>query len=80
MEELYDVNADPDEMRNLAGDPKYKAKLQELRIAYKNWNSAVGDMSDMPEAEMVSQWWYGKKEPPVTSSPDVSKSAGWCYT
>jgi arylsulfatase A-like enzyme len=31
IEELFDVQADPDEVRNLAGDPKYRETLKELR-------------------------------------------------
>ncbi len=31
IEELYDVVADPDEVRNLAADPKYKSTLKDLR-------------------------------------------------
>ena len=31
LEELYDVENDPDELHNLASDPAYKEKLEELR-------------------------------------------------
>jgi arylsulfatase A-like enzyme len=31
IEELFDVTADPDEVHNLAGDPKHKETLRELR-------------------------------------------------
>jgi arylsulfatase A-like enzyme len=30
-EELYDLKADPDQLRNVAGDPKYAARRDELR-------------------------------------------------
>lgn len=37
IEELFDVQADPDEVRNLAGDPKYKAVLKQLRALVDNF-------------------------------------------
>jgi arylsulfatase A-like enzyme len=39
-EQLYDMEADPGETRNLAGDPKYAAVVKDLRTrvqAYAEW-------------------------------------------
>ena len=36
-EELYDTEADPDEVHNLADDPRHRAKLVELREALDRW-------------------------------------------
>jgi N-sulfoglucosamine sulfohydrolase len=43
VEELYDVQADPDELVNLAGDPKHAQILGELRRALSNWERETGD-------------------------------------
>lgn len=42
-EELYDLAADPDETRNLAADPKYRAVLGELRLKLAGWRTAQND-------------------------------------
>ncbi len=36
-EELYDLEADPDEVVNLAGDPKYRAQLEKMRNLLTDW-------------------------------------------
>jgi choline-sulfatase len=36
--ELYDLQSDPDELQNLAGQPKYAAKASELRAQLLAWN------------------------------------------
>ena len=41
--ELFDLEKDPNELRNLAGHPKYKAKLAELKSELKKWTTAQGD-------------------------------------
>lgn len=72
-EELYDCVADPYQFNNLANDPKYKAKLDELRKAFDQWITDVGDLSAIPEHKMVQQWWHNKDEPPVTAIPKVDQ-------
>ncbi len=51
-EELYDLQNDPDEVRNLAGDPAYAETLQEFRNALGNWCRDIGDVGVLPEAEV----------------------------
>lgn len=36
--ELYNLSSDPDELHNLAGEPKYAAKEEELRMRLLAWN------------------------------------------
>ncbi|MDV3663578.1 sulfatase [Elizabethkingia anophelis] len=74
VEELYDVINDPDEVHNLAGNQKYAVKLKELRTAFRAWEKEAGDMSSIPEKEMViDRWWNGKDEAPLTATPVVVK-------
>jgi N-sulfoglucosamine sulfohydrolase len=49
-EELFDVAADPHNIRNLAGDPKYKSELLRLRKANAQWVRNLKDVGFIPEA------------------------------
>ncbi|HKK40874.1 MAG TPA: sulfatase [Bacteroidales bacterium] len=73
-EELYDVDSDPWETRNLVNDPAYRDKLNEMRTAFREWNKKVGDMGNIPEAEMIKKMWNGNSEPPVTMEPEIKRS------
>jgi N-sulfoglucosamine sulfohydrolase len=42
-EELYDLEADPHEVTNLAGDPEHRDLLLEMRAAMEEWQKATGD-------------------------------------
>jgi N-sulfoglucosamine sulfohydrolase len=42
-EELYDVNADPNEVSNLAGSPQHRAALDELRAQVRKFRSDTKD-------------------------------------
>lgn len=46
-EELYDVEADPHESVNLAGDPRYAEMLGSMRRALSEWVRETGDI--LPE-------------------------------
>jgi len=74
VEELYDAEQDPWEQHNLADDPKYKDKLDELRHAFHAWTAKVGDMGAIPEREMLKQMWQGGSEPPATAMPEVRRA------
>jgi len=41
--ELFDLDKDPNELKNLAGHPKHKGKLTELRAELKKWTTSQGD-------------------------------------
>ena len=43
VEELYNLRADPNEQRNLAGDPEYLQTLRKLRTITDNWIRLSGD-------------------------------------
>lgn len=47
-EELYDLQADPDEQVNLAGDRRYAKELAGLRARLAAWRKAQGDSGTVP--------------------------------
>ncbi len=53
VEELYDLEGDPEEIKNLAGDPAQAAKLAELRQALTAWQIEIGDLGLIPESEIA---------------------------
>ena len=52
-EELYDTQADPFEIRNLAGDAKYQKVLKRMRQAVDRWVKETKDLGEIPEEELV---------------------------
>ena len=60
-EELYDLQADRDEVNNLAAMPEYKSVLERFRKAHHEHEIAVRDIGLMPEGEMHMR--AGKSSP-----------------
>ncbi len=54
-EALYDLESDPEETRNLAGDPKYAAALAEMRKRLADRVKALPDLSFFPESFLVDE-------------------------
>ena len=54
-EELYDLQADPDEVNNLVESPEHQAKLKELRKAQQDWCREIRDLGFLPEGEIHSR-------------------------
>lgn len=52
-EELYDLESDPHETVNLAGQPAHREALERLRAAHVAHERAVRDVCLLPEAEML---------------------------
>lgn len=52
-EELYDLQADPHELRNLAADPAHAATLARHRTALNDWLTRTDDKGRTPEPEEV---------------------------
>jgi N-sulfoglucosamine sulfohydrolase len=78
-EELYDLQQDPYELHNLAGDPKYKKTLKEHAKVLDEWIEATGDRGGTPEDPRVIAYWqdemmkdYRQKMTARGLSPDIS--------
>lgn len=54
-EELYELASDPDEVRNLADDPKFADKRKELETAVLEWQREIRDIGFLPEEEIHSR-------------------------
>lgn len=67
-EELYDTQADPHEVANLADIPAYRDTLARMRSVLDGWLARYDDQGLLPEAEMVARMWPGGKQP-VTATP-----------
>jgi arylsulfatase A-like enzyme len=53
QEELYDVQSDPHEVKNLAADPAHRETLDRLRNALREWQLSIRDTCLLPEPEMM---------------------------
>jgi uncharacterized sulfatase len=67
-EELYDTEADPHEINNLADSPKHKEILVRLRKALDDWQKDTKDLGHIPEDKLKEMVRPGGKwsetEPP----------------
>ena len=50
-EELYDLNADPWEIRNLSNNPQYAMLLQSMRDKLSEWIEETNDLGQTPESD-----------------------------
>lgn len=66
-EELYDVKADPYELKNLAKDPKYNSTLVRLRKEMDEWLIKANDLGAVEEKQFISRMWQGGDRPPATA-------------
>ena len=78
-EELFDTRNDPYELTNLADNPAYRDKLQELRKAMDNWLARVGDLGGEDERAMVQRFWNGGDEMPVTGRPQLRRDTSGLF-
>ncbi len=53
---LFDTEADPHEMTDLAGDPRHRQDLERLREALDTWTTDHGDLGLLEEAELLESW------------------------
>ena len=75
-EELYDLEADPHEVENLAEDPDYADVLDRMRGALDDWIDHTDDAGLDPEREQLERMWPDGEQPQtdapvfVPNSPD----------
>ena len=78
FEELYDLESDPDEIRNLASSPEHRAVLDRLRAAQREWTLRIRDIGFLPETEIhergatSSPYEYGQ-----SGAYNVTKIVEW---
>lgn len=63
-EELYDLEKDPEELKNLASDPKYGKILKDFRKQTASWRKQQGDFETGPE-ELPTESPKKDKEKPI---------------
>lgn len=73
-EELYDLEQDPHETRNLVQDPEHSETLARLRSALHAWQDDIKDLGLMPERGLMEAWRPDGKAP-VTATPILSMTA-----
>jgi arylsulfatase A-like enzyme len=74
-EELFDTQRDPFELKNLAGDPAYKEKLNELRAELEKWMIQTKDKGFIAEKDWVASIWPGMIQP-LTQKPALKSDEG----
>ena len=55
--QLFDLENDPQETRNLAGEPAYGDQVRELRRALSSWQEALGDNTSWRAENRRSPTW-----------------------
>lgn len=55
VEELYDIDADPFQVKNLAGDAAHAAVLETMRGRLKSWVLETRDLGFVPESDLWSR-------------------------
>jgi uncharacterized sulfatase len=76
-EELYDVESDPHEVRNLAASPDHAAVLARMRQTLADWQRHTGDLGLVPEADLRERMrpggvWQTVAAPEITLARPAS--------
>ena len=74
VEELYDTQTDPHEIRNVAGDPEHAEILERLREELEAWQVRVGDAGMVPEPVLIEEM-RPDGEKARTEAPNVAVAA-----
>ena len=70
-EELYDLESDPDELHNLAGEARHAEVLADLRSKLDGWIKATGDQGQRPEPAAMYDSDMAVYMSPGRKGPDV---------
>jgi uncharacterized sulfatase len=54
-EELYDLQADPDEIHNIAADPGNSSIIERMSQALRRWEAEIRDLGFLPENQIHSR-------------------------
>ena len=78
-EELYDLGADPHEVKNLATSEAHQSQLKRLREALDQWQKETKDLGDIPEDELRERMrpggvWAQASTPKITTTGTVGVS------
>jgi uncharacterized sulfatase len=71
--ELYDDDADPHEIRNLADSPQHRDVLDRLRRALDDWMKQIHDLGLIPEEQLLERMRPGGQWA-ATAAPSISFS------
>ena len=78
-EELYDLEMDPTEVKNLAAEPAHAGTLARLRAECAVWMTQVRDVGILPEGEMLrragTRTCYELGHDPMLPFDDILKAA-----
>jgi len=83
-EELYELESDPQELVNLAGNPQHQAELQNLREKLSAWESETSDQGREPEpAAMYDSdmavyiGGRSRRQPPTETERNIELMKRW---
>jgi hypothetical protein len=73
-EELYDLNTDPHEVKNLANSGAHQSELKRLGQALEQWQKETKDLGSIPEDELRERMrpggvWAQTSQPTITANP-----------
>lgn len=70
-EELYDTEADPHEVRNLADSPEHREVLQRMRGQLRRWMEEIVDLGLLPEADLRTRFGTTPPYDAVRQNPEA---------
>lgn len=75
VEELYDLEKDPDEINNLAEVPEYRDQLLKMRKQLADWQLKIHDKGLIDEYNLVQLFWPGLIQP-ETAKVTINEDKG----
>lgn len=75
IEELYNLEHDPYELKNLANKVEFQDTLNFLRDRMDQWIVQTQDLGEIPEKELINKW-FPKGKPSVLSALTNKNDAG----